>query len=96
MNALKRLIDLGNANKFDEMSTAEFVIYTDWIVSTKEGKDVSKFLGEAAAELSALRDLLASIRETRHLGSFAVPGHVAAALELCEEQLAALEKGNDR
>jgi hypothetical protein len=42
-------------------------------------------------ELTAYRDLLTSIRETRHLGSFAIPAHVKAALELCEEQLAATQ-----
>jgi hypothetical protein len=45
----------------------------------------------AADELSALRELLAGIRETRHLGSFAVAAHVKAALELCEEQLRKVE-----
>jgi hypothetical protein len=42
-------------------------------------------------KLAAYRDLLTSIRETRHLGSFAIPAHVKAALELCEEQLAATQ-----
>jgi hypothetical protein len=45
----------------------------------------------AADELSALRELLAGIRETRHLGTFAVAAHVKAALELCEEQLRKVE-----
>jgi hypothetical protein len=45
----------------------------------------------AADELSALRELLAGIRETRHLGSFAVAAHVKAVLELCEEQLRKVE-----
>jgi hypothetical protein len=89
MSALQRLIDLGDAKKYDEMSTAEFVLYTDWIVSKREGKDVSEFLDEAAAEIAAYRDLLDGIRETRHMGSFAVAAHVKAVLELCEEQLAA-------
>jgi hypothetical protein len=48
-----------------------------------------------AAELAAYRDLLTSIRETRHLGSFAIPAHVKAALELCEEQLAAALQAAD-
>jgi hypothetical protein len=39
-----------------------------------------------AADLLALRDLLAAVRETRHMGSFAVPAHIKAALELYEEQ----------
>jgi hypothetical protein len=46
---------------------------------------------EMYAELAALRELLAGIRETRHLGSFAVAAHVKAALELCEEQLRKVE-----
>ena len=37
-------------------------------------------------KLAALRDLLAAVRETRHMGSFAVPAHIKAALELYEEQ----------
>jgi hypothetical protein len=45
----------------------------------------------ACIEAAAYRDLLTSIRETRHLGSFAIPAHVKAALELCEEQLAATQ-----
>jgi hypothetical protein len=89
MSALQRLIDLGDAKKYGEMSTAEFAIYTDWIVSKREGKYVSEFLDEAAAEIAAYRDLLEAVRETRHIGSFAVAAHVKAALELCEEQLAA-------
>jgi hypothetical protein len=44
-----------------------------------------------AAELTAYRDLLTSIRETRHLADHAYPKHVKAALELCEEQLAATQ-----
>jgi hypothetical protein len=44
---------------------------------------------DACIETAALRDLLDGIRETRHIGSFAVAAHVKAALELCEEQLAA-------
>ena len=39
-----------------------------------------------AQEISQIRDLLAAVRETRHMGSFAVPAHIKAALELYEEQ----------
>jgi hypothetical protein len=52
----------------------------------KDGNDLAR------AELSALRDLLAAVRETKHLGNHAKPGHIAAALELCEEQLKAVER----
>jgi F0F1-type ATP synthase delta subunit len=47
---------------------------------------------EMYAELAALRELLEAVRETRHLGNHAKPGHIAAALELCEEQLKAVER----
>jgi hypothetical protein len=46
----------------------------------------------AADELSALRELLAGIRETRHLADHAYPPHIKAALGLCEEQLKAVER----
>jgi hypothetical protein len=48
-------------------------------------------LARLEADNAALRDLLAAVRETRHLGSFAVAAHVKAALELCEEQLRKVE-----
>jgi hypothetical protein len=76
------------------MNALELVLasYRDMFgVKTERANELHR---DACIEVAALRDLLASIREARHLGSFAVPGHVAAALELCEEQLAAItEKG---
>jgi hypothetical protein len=76
------------------MNALELVLasYRDMFgVKTERANELHR---DACIETAALRDLLASIRETRHLGSFAVAAHVKAALDLCEEQLAAItEKG---
>jgi hypothetical protein len=60
MKALQRLIDLGDSNKFEEMSTAEFVIYTEWVAG---GKIDNEFLDEAAAEISALQAVTEAARK---------------------------------
>jgi hypothetical protein len=72
----------------DNRSELEWVYYA----AHTNNLVASDVFEQAAAELTAYRDLLTAIRETRHLGSFAIPAHVKAALELCEEQLAALTK----
>jgi hypothetical protein len=59
-----------------------------WCTDNQFGTDLT-YCRIEPAELAALRDLLDGIRETRHIGSFAVAAHVKAVLELCEEQLAA-------
>ena len=59
MNALQRLVELGEANKYDEMSTAEFVIYTEWITG---GKVYNNFLDEAAAEVADMHRLTEAAR----------------------------------
>jgi ribosomal protein L17 len=54
-------------------------------------KEVEQIIRALEPELSALRDLLAAVRETRHLADHAYPKHIKAALELCEEQLRKVE-----
>jgi hypothetical protein len=76
-----------------DVSKAELLIMkvTNYAWSEMTLSEQQELREQAAAELTAYRDLLTSIRETRHLGSFAIPAHVKAALELCEEQLAATQ-----
>lgn len=50
-------------------------------------RQVEAIIAAKDAQIAALSDLLAAVRECKHLGDFAIRKHINAALELYDETM---------